>query len=85
MIIAAALATKPEILILDEPTTGQDQAHLNSLIDRLKALRDKGLTVVLVTHDFEVVSKVADRAIILKGGKIASHSYPSTWNLNHGG
>jgi len=83
--LAAALATKPKILILDEPTTGQDQAHLNSLIDRLKALRDKGLTVVLVTHDFEVVGKVADRAIILKGGKIASHSYPSTWNLNPGG
>jgi len=68
--IASALVKEPNVLVLDEPTSGMDGHHLNLLIDKLNELKRKGLTLILVSHDLEVISKVCDRTVLLDNGGI---------------
>jgi ABC-type dipeptide/oligopeptide/nickel transport system ATPase component len=71
IVIAAALANNPRLLIADEPTTALDvtlQAQVLALIDRLR--RDHGTTVLLITHDLGVVAQVCDRVGVMYGGKL---------------
>ena len=71
IVIAAALANNPQLLIADEPTTALDvtiQAQVLQLIDRLR--RDHGTTVLLITHDLGVVSQVCDRVGVMYGGRL---------------
>ena len=71
IVIAAALANNPQLLIADEPTTALDvtlQAQVLALIDRLR--RDHGTTVLLITHDLGVVAQVCDRVAVMYGGKL---------------
>jgi energy-coupling factor transport system ATP-binding protein len=64
--VATALATAPRLLVLDEPTFGQDRRTWIELVDLLAALRDEGRGVVAVTHDPDFVAALADRAIELR-------------------
>jgi peptide/nickel transport system ATP-binding protein len=69
--IAMALALDPELLIADEPTTALDvtvQAQVLSLLARLN--RERGLATILITHDLGVVAEVADRVLVMHGGRI---------------
>jgi energy-coupling factor transport system ATP-binding protein len=59
--VATALATAPSVLILDEPTFGQDLRTWRELVDLIAELRDEGRAIVLVTHDADLVESVADR------------------------
>lgn len=59
--VATALATQPEVLILDEPTFGQDVTSWVSLIELLVSLRDKGSAIAAVTHDENFITRVADK------------------------
>ena len=71
IVIAAALANDPQLLIADEPTTALDvtiQAQVLQLIDTLR--REHGTTVLLITHDLGVVSQVCDRVGVMYGGKL---------------
>jgi len=68
--VATALATAPRVLILDEPTFGQDRRTWIELVDLLAKLRDDGCGVVAVTHDTDFVDALADRTLTLTG---ASH------------
>ena len=71
IVIAAALANDPQLLIADEPTTALDvtiQAQVLQLIDRLR--REHGTTVLLITHDLGVVSLVCDRVGVMYGGRL---------------
>ena len=71
IVIAAALANNPRLLIADEPTTALDvtiQAQVLQLIDRLR--RDHDTTVLLITHDLGVVAQVCDRVGVMYGGKL---------------
>ena len=71
VVIAAALANNPKLLIADEPTTALDvtiQAQVLQLIDTLR--RDHGTTVLLITHDLGVVSKICDRVGVMYGGRL---------------
>lgn len=61
--VATALATAPRLLILDEPTFGQDRRTWTELVSLLASLRDDGHGIVVATHDPEVVTALADRAI----------------------
>jgi len=70
--LAAVLALRPRILILDEPTLGQDWGHLIRFMDFVKELRLKGTTVVLITHDLEIAKRYADRIVRVDGGRIVS-------------
>jgi energy-coupling factor transport system ATP-binding protein len=69
--------TKPTTLLLDEPTRGLDYGAKQSLAQLLRSWRDEGMAILLVTHDVELAAKVADRAAILKQGKISSCGDPS--------
>ncbi len=73
--LARALATKPQILLLDEPAAGMNLEEVKDLDERIRKLRDSGVTILLVEHVMELVMGVADRIVVLNfGQKIADGS-----------
>ncbi len=68
--IACGIAHKPELIILDEPTVAVDPQSRNNILDGIKALRDKGATIIYTTHYMEEAEILCDRIIILDKGKI---------------
>ena len=68
--IAGILASNPDVLVLDEPTVGLDPFARNELIQLLKDINKQGKTVIIVTHDMEVASLLAKRALVLDESKI---------------
>lgn len=68
--IASILVLKPEILLLDEPTAGQDLRHYTEIMDFLSLLNRQGVTVVLITHDMHLMLEYTPRAIVFHGGKV---------------
>lgn len=75
-VLAALLALRPRVLILDEPTVGQDWGHLQRVMDFLVALTRGGTSVLLISHDFKLVHRYADRVMLLRGGRIAAEGRP---------
>lgn len=73
---ASALATKPEILVLDEPTAGQDWHFRRTVGKLLKTLRDRGQTIVIVTHDLEFAEEQASRWALLGDGRLLAVGRP---------
>jgi branched-chain amino acid transport system ATP-binding protein len=70
--IARAMATEPKLLCLDEPAAGFNPAEKADLLDLIKQIRDRGLTVLLIEHDMRLVMGVTDRIVVLEfGSKIA--------------
>ncbi len=69
-VIASALALNPEIVILDEPTTGQDYRGCHQIMQIANQLHEQGRTVVFVTHHMALVAEYARRVIVMSGGKI---------------
>jgi energy-coupling factor transport system ATP-binding protein len=65
------LAVRPEVLILDEPTTGLDYAEQRSMMDLVRNLNEAGSTIIVVTHTMWVVAEYAHRAVVVKDGKIS--------------
>ena len=79
--IASILALDPEILILDEPTAGQDFRHYTEIMDFLRELNSQGVTVVLITHDMHLMLEYTPRAIVFHdGGIIADASAAQVLN-----
>lgn len=74
--VATALVTDPEVLVLDEPTFGQDRRHSDTLAARIDALHAEGRTVVLITHDLALVADRAGRVIALAEGRVAFDGAP---------
>lgn len=75
--IAAIAVMEPEVLIVDEPTTGQDPAHAREIMDLLTELREeKGLTIVIITHSMNLIGDYADRVIALSEGQILIDGTP---------
>ncbi len=70
--IARALATNPQVLMLDEPAAGLNEQETSELMDLILQLRDKGITIFLIEHDMKVVMGISERIIVLDNGyKIA--------------
>jgi energy-coupling factor transport system ATP-binding protein len=69
---ASILAARPELLILDEPTTGQDWARLKALMDLLRIYVKEGMSVLLITHDVRLARQYATRVMIMREGTIAA-------------
>jgi lipooligosaccharide transport system ATP-binding protein len=70
--IARSLVNEPELLLLDEPTTGLDPQARHLLWDRLYALKRRGATLVLTTHYMDEAEQLCDRLVIMDGGRIAA-------------
>lgn len=68
--LASILACEPRLLILDEPTTGLDYRECMTIMGIIARLHSEGTTVLMVSHDMEVVSDFAVRALVLSGGKL---------------
>ncbi|MDQ5810137.1 MAG: energy-coupling factor transporter ATPase [Actinomycetota bacterium] len=68
--VASVLAVRPEVLILDEPTTGLDYAEQRSMMDLVRRLNEAGSTIIVVTHTMWVVAEYAHRAAVIKDGKM---------------
>ncbi|MGH9251081.1 MAG: ABC transporter ATP-binding protein, partial [Acidimicrobiales bacterium] len=74
--IARALVNEPEILLLDEPTTGLDPQARHALWDRLFRLKRQGVTLVLTTHYMDEAEQLCDRLVVMDGGRIVAHGSP---------
>jgi energy-coupling factor transport system ATP-binding protein len=69
--LAAILVTKPRIIVLDEPTRGLDYRAKQGLAALLRGWQAEGTTIVMITHDVELVASCADRVILLSEGQVA--------------
>jgi lipooligosaccharide transport system ATP-binding protein len=74
--IARSLVNSPEILLLDEPTTGLDPQARHILWDRLYQLKQQGVTLVLTTHYMDEAEQLCDRLVVMDGGKIVAQGSP---------
>ena len=74
--LAACLALQPRLLILDEPTLGQDWTHLQQLMDFVKELNEAGTAILLISHDYKLVYRYARRVLLLEKGRISLDGYP---------
>ncbi|TJY41771.1 ABC transporter ATP-binding protein [Cohnella pontilimi] len=75
--IASILVMNPEILILDEPTAGQDYRHYNEMMEFLLQLNHGGITVIMITHDMHLMMEYAHRTIVLADGRKIADDRPS--------
>lgn len=67
--IASMLVMDPQVLILDEPTAGQDYHHYTEIMEFLKSLNDQGVTIILITHDMHLMLEYTPHAIVISEGK----------------
>jgi energy-coupling factor transport system ATP-binding protein len=74
--VASVLAMKPEVLILDEPTLGQDFRRIRSLVSMLKSMSNEGLALVVITHDVNFAAEHSSRVVIMKDGIILVDGEP---------
>lgn len=75
--IAGILAMEPKILVLDEPTAGLDPKGIDEMMHLFKEIHDKGTTVILVSHDMDVVLEYAEKVIVLQDGKVLKIASPT--------
>jgi len=68
--VASVLAVQPDVLILDEPTTGLDYQEQRSMMDMVRRLNDQGSTIIFVTHHMWVVAEYAHKVFVIKDGKL---------------
>ncbi|MCZ6678946.1 MAG: ABC transporter ATP-binding protein [Candidatus Poribacteria bacterium] len=74
--IARALATEPTLLLLDEPAAGMNPLETQHLMDLIYAIRQQGITVLLIEHDMKVVMRISDWVTVLDHGEKISHGKP---------
>ena len=76
--IASILAINPDVIILDEPTAGQDYKHYTEFMEFIRSLADKGISIILITHDMQLSLEYCDRAIVVSKGKKIADNKPSS-------
>ena len=74
--IAAILVLNPEVIILDEPTAGQDFKHYTEIMEFLKMLNKEGLTIILITHDMHLMLEYTNRTVVLSEGRKIADDKP---------
>jgi energy-coupling factor transporter ATP-binding protein EcfA2 len=74
--VAAILAMQPEIIIVDEPTTGQDYRMVSSIMQLLRDLHTRGKTILIITHDMRLVADYCRRAVVIQAGRTAFTGTP---------
>ena len=81
--IARSLISRPDILLLDEPTTGLDPQARHLLWDQLFRLKQQGVTLVLTTHYMDEAEQLCDRLVVMDGGRIVAHGSPQQLIAEH--
>ncbi len=76
LILARALINEPQILLLDEPTTGLDPQARHLIWDKIRSLRKQGVTIILTTHYMDEAAELCDRTLIMDHGKIIEEGKP---------
>ena len=80
--IARALASRPQILLLDEPTAGMNPAETLELAEQIKSLHDLGLTILIIEHKLDVVTQLADTVVVLDHGEKIAEGTPAEVRRN---
>ena len=80
--IARALATRPHLLLLDEPTAGMNAAETARLGELILSLRDEGLTVLVIEHDMAFIAQVCDQVVVLNFGELIARGTPDAIKAN---
>jgi branched-chain amino acid transport system ATP-binding protein len=74
--VCMALATNPKLLLLDEPATGMNAVEVQNMIDIIRQIRDRGVTIVVVEHDMKAVMNLCDRIAVLNYGRKIAEGLP---------
>ncbi len=82
VLIARALASQPEVLLMDEPTAGVDAANQQVLSEVLSRLAARGTTMIIVTHELEAISDIVTRIVLVQSGHIAFDGTPAEFASN---
>ncbi len=85
LVLARSLVNSPELLILDEPTTGLDPQSRHQVWERLEALKLQGISIILTTHYMEEASRLCDRLLIMDHGRALAEGTPSDLIREHVG
>ena len=75
--VCMALATNPKLLLLDEPVTGMNPGETQTMIDLIRQIRDRGVTIVVVEHDMKAVMNLCDRIVVLNYGRKIAEGLPA--------
>jgi energy-coupling factor transport system ATP-binding protein len=75
--LAGVLALEPEVLVLDEPTAGLDPQARRQLMAHILALRERGITLVIISHNMEEMAAVCDRLVVMAGGRTVMEGTPA--------
>ena len=73
--LAASISIRPRLVILDEPTLGQDWGHLARLMKYIKELNRQGMTILLISHDYKLVHHFTDRVLLMEEGRIVRRGH----------
>ena len=73
LVLASILATEPELLLLDEPTTGLDYRECMHIMECISSINRKGATVLMISHDMEIVQDFAREVMVLNDGSLLEH------------
>jgi ABC-type branched-subunit amino acid transport system ATPase component len=80
--IARALATEPKLLLLDEPAAGMNPSETASLMDLIRKIRDRGVTIILIEHHMTLVMNISDRVAVLDYGVKIADGTPAEVGAN---
>jgi branched-chain amino acid transport system ATP-binding protein len=82
--IARALATAPRLLLIDEPAAGLNAAEVEALLERIRVLRQRGMTLIVVEHNMDLVMNVADRVLVMDYGELLFEGTPAEVQVHPG-
>ena len=74
--LARALASRPELLLLDEVLAGLNPSEISGMVETVAAIRDRGITIIMIEHVMHAVMNVSDRIVVLDYGKLISEGTP---------
>jgi branched-chain amino acid transport system ATP-binding protein len=80
--LAVALAAEPKLLLLDEPVTGMNAGEVIEMLDLVRSLRDKGLTLIVIEHNMKAVMSLCDRIVVISYGRKIAEGTPKEVSTN---
>lgn len=80
--VCLALATKPKLLLLDEPVTGMNPVEIQTMMGLIRQIRERGVTIVMVEHDMKAVMSLCDRVVVLNYGRKIAEGLPEEIRTN---